>query len=145
MKASYEQLCNIIIKNPSIETIEELKSKASSEGFTEATEYDLDLAIGWSMQASSKNARLNEIGIEKDNIIFIVEASAGYDESPKLIGVWKSLPDAIDNCKEDGKWILDYYVVSEQKINSNDKGKTVFTKSFNWESGKWDENFLKQN
>lgn len=97
--------------------------------------------------AFGKDTRLDEIGLELGTTVFVVEASRGYDEDLQLLGIWQSLPDAIDNCKEnrdDNKWSLDHYVVSEQKLNSNGKGKIVFSKSFNWETDKWDEKFLNQ-
>ena len=96
--------------------------------------------------AFGKDTRLDEIGIEKGNVVFIVSANRGYDDNLRTLHIWTSLQDAIDNCKEnneDGRWSYDFYLITEFSLNST-KHKDIYSKSFNWGTDKWDEDFLKE-
>lgn len=104
-----------------------------------------DMNANWAFGADT---RLDELNIEKGNIVFIVHGCNSYDEYPRLLSVWTSLTDAMDYCENPTLTDLNNpkftrsFIITEQKLDSVDKGKAVYNKIYYSDTNKWTREFF---
>lgn len=104
-----------------------------------------DMNANWAFGADT---RLDELGIEQGEIVFIVSTCPGHNTYPKLPTTWTSLVDAVAYCEDpyltdinNPQWVTSF-IITEQKLNSGDKGKNVYSKIYCKQSQKWLRDFL---
>lgn len=104
-----------------------------------------DMNANW---AFGLDTRLDELGIEQGEIVFIVTTCNSYDTYPKLPTTWTSLVDALDYCEDpiltdiNNPQFIKSFIITEQKLNSGDKGKVVYNKIYYSDTNKWTREFF---